>query len=91
MSSNRSLTQEFSMNPAQFFEKIQALPPAKQAAVLDFIEFLASRRTTSQDWETGEDDWTNADFSTMAMSQALRGMEEEPSLYTLNDLKERWQ
>ena len=78
------------MNPAQFFEKVQALPPAQQAAVFDFIEFLASRSTTSQDQETAGGDWTNADFSTMAMSQAMRGMEEEPSLYTLDDLKERW-
>ncbi|NJL55614.1 DUF2281 domain-containing protein [bacterium] len=78
------------MNPAQFFEKVQALPPAKQAEVFDFIEFLASRSTTSQDQETAGDDWRNADFSTMAMSQAMRGMEEEPSLYTLDDLKERW-
>ncbi|AFY60249.1 DUF2281 domain-containing protein [Synechococcus sp. PCC 6312] len=33
------------MNPAQFIEKMQALPPDKQAEVLDFIEFLASRST----------------------------------------------
>lgn len=78
------------MNPAQFFEKIQALSPAKQAEVLDFIEFLASRSTTSHEQQTAEDDWTNADFREMAMSQAMRGMEEEPSLYTLDDLKERW-
>lgn len=31
------------MNPAQFFEKMQALPPDKQAEVFDFIAFLASR------------------------------------------------
>lgn len=34
------------MNPAQFIEKIQALPPDKQVEVLDFIEFLASRSST---------------------------------------------
>lgn len=27
----------------------------------------------------------------MAMTQALRGMEDEPVLYSLDDLKERWQ
>ncbi|WP_238787329.1 hypothetical protein [Thiospirillum jenense] len=30
-------------------------------------------------------------FSVMGMQQALRGMEDEPDLYTLADLKERWQ
>lgn len=79
------------MNPAQFFKKLQTLPPAKQAEVFDFIDFLASRSTTPQDQETAEDGWTNADFSKMAMSQAMRGMEEEPPLYTVDDLKERWQ
>ncbi len=37
------------------------------------------------------DEWTNAEFSTMAMSQAMRGMEDEPPLYTVDDLKENWQ
>ncbi len=34
------------MNQAQFFEKIQALPPDKQVEVFDFIEFLAARSRT---------------------------------------------
>lgn len=77
------------MNPAQFIEKMQALPPDKQAEVLDFIEFLASRNPTANDLNV--DEWTNAEFSTMAMSQAMRGMEDEPPLYTADDLKEGWQ
>ena len=79
------------MNPVYFWEKIQALPPDKQAEVFDFIEFLVSRSPTPRDREIAEGDWTNAEFSHMAMSQAMRGMEEEPPLYTLDDLKERWQ
>lgn len=79
------------MNPAQFFEKMQALPPDKQAEVFDFIEFLASRSTAPSDRQIADDEWTNAEFSQMAMSQAMRGMEEEPPIYTLDDLKERWQ
>jgi len=79
------------MNPAQFFEKMQALPPDKQAEVLDFIDFLASRSLTPRDRKIADDEWTTADFSQMAMSQAMRGMEGEPPLYTLDDLKERWQ
>lgn len=83
--------QEFEMNSAQFFEKMQALPLDRQAEVFDFIEFLASRSITLDNRQIADDDWTNAEFSQMAMSQAMRGMEEEPSIYTLEDLKERWQ
>ncbi len=75
------------MNQAQLLEKIQALPPDKQAEVFDFVDFLASRSASNSQ----HDEWTNAEFSEMAMNQALRGMEDEPSLYTLDDLKERWQ
>lgn len=79
------------MNPVQFFEKMQALPPDKQAEVFDFIEFLASRSTPQEEQKGATDEWTNANFSQMAMSQAMRGMEEEAPLYGLDDLKERWQ
>ncbi|WP_126148390.1 DUF2281 domain-containing protein [Synechococcus elongatus] len=78
------------MNPAQIFEKLQALPPDKQAEVFDFIEFLASRSPTPSDREVAAEDWNNAGFSQLSMSQAMRGMEDEPSLYSLDDLKERW-
>lgn len=79
------------MNPAQFFEKMQALPPNRQAEVFDSIEFLVSRSITPDNRQIADDEWTNAEFSQMAMSGAMRGMEEEPPLYTLDDLKERWQ
>ncbi len=79
------------MNPAQFLEKVQALPPDKQSEVFDFIEFLTSRSTPLSDHKSVEEDWTNAEFSKMSMIQAMRGMEEEPVLYTLDDLKEHWQ
>ncbi len=79
------------MNQAQLFEKIQALPADKQAEVFDFIDFLASRSTPIGHQKIADDEWTDAEFSKMAMSQAMRGMEEEPLLYTLDDLKERWQ
>lgn len=35
-------------------------------------------------------EWNNAEFTEMAMNQAMRGMENEPAIYSLNDLKERW-
>lgn len=79
------------MNPAQLIEKIQALPIEKQAEVFDFVDFLASRCKGDAHKPLVYDEWTNAEFGEMAMNQALRGMEDEPSLYTLDDLKERWQ
>lgn len=79
------------MNSAQFFEKMQALPPDRQAEVFDFIEFLVSRSITPDNRQIADDEWTNAEFSQMAMSGAMRGMEEEPPIYTLDDIKERWQ
>ncbi|MDI1278667.1 DUF2281 domain-containing protein [Methylobacter sp.] len=74
------------MNQTQLLEKIQALPPDKQAEVFDFVDFLASRSASNSQ----HDEWIDAEFSEMAMSQALRGMEDEPPLYTQADLKERW-
>lgn len=90
MSINLTTTQEFEMKLVQFFEKVQALSPDKQAEVFDFIDFLASRSAASDVQKSADDDWTTAEFSQMAMSQAMRGMEDEPPLYALDDLKERW-
>ncbi len=74
------------MNQAQLLEKIQALPPDKQTEVFDFVDFLASRSASNSQ----QNEWTNAEFNEIAISQALRGMEDEPPLYTLDVLKERW-
>ena len=79
------------MNQAQLLEKFHSLPSDKQMEVFDFIEFLAARSPKLNDRKIEKDGWTNTDFSQMAMSQAMRGMEEELPLYSLNDLKERWQ
>ncbi|MCL4322099.1 MAG: DUF2281 domain-containing protein [Deltaproteobacteria bacterium] len=59
----------------KIIEKVKSLPESKQAEVLDFIEFL-HYRTSPTEW---------ADFS---LSSAMRGMENENSLYSLNDIKE---
>jgi hypothetical protein len=79
------------MNHAKLIEKIQALPVEQQAEVFDFVDFLASRIKGAAHNSLTYDEWTNAEFGEMAMNQALRGMEDEPSLYTFDDLKERWQ
>jgi ABC-type Fe3+ transport system substrate-binding protein len=61
----------------------------------EFTDFVLSKnikRISAPDSSTESfTDWDNAEFSEMAMNQAMRGMENEPELYTLDDLKERWQ
>jgi hypothetical protein len=57
---------------------VHELPESKKAEVLDFIEYLRSK--------TEEKEW--AEFS---LSAAMRGMEDEETPYSLNDLKESFQ
>ncbi len=76
------------LNVAQLIEKIQVLPIDKQAEVFDFVDYLATRfaRPTARD----PVEWTDQDFSRLSMAQAMRGMEQEPNLYSDADLKEHW-
>jgi hypothetical protein len=62
----------------KIIKNVSALPKSKQIEVLDFIEYL--RTKTERQENTG---WS--DFS---LSSAMRGMENEKSPYSLNDLKE---
>lgn len=77
------------MNYASLINKLQVLPEGKQLEVFDFVEYLVDRFASSS--QTRLTEWSERDFSTLAMTQAMRGMEDEPTLYTEADLKERWQ
>ena len=66
-------------------EHIEVLPEAVQQEVLDFVEFLASR-TKSIPVREGNVTWS--DFS---LASAMQGMEDEPSPYSIADLKESFQ
>ena len=79
------------MGYAELIERLQALPRDKQAEVFDFVEFLSARCGTEGDAGIAHDDWTDAEFSRMAMAQALRGIEADPVAYSRNDLREQWQ
>lgn len=57
----------------------------------EFADFLLSKNIKRVSVPEPFTDWDNAEFTEMAMNQAMRGMENEPELYTLDDLKERWQ
>lgn len=91
------------MNPilADIQQRAAVLPLALQTEVLHYMMFLQqkiqqetssnSQRITAPYSSEFFTDWDNADFTEMAMTQAMRGMEDEPVLYSLDDLKERWQ
>lgn len=76
------------MNVAQLIEKLQILPMEKQVEVFDFVEYLADRFGHSA--TTAPTEWTDAEFAHLSMTQAMRGMDDEPDLYAESDLKERW-
>jgi len=77
------------MNYAVLIEKLQRLPADKQAEVLDYVDYLSHR--FSQQGRADLTEWSECDFSDVSMAQAMRGLEDEPVLYTEADLKERWQ
>jgi hypothetical protein len=79
------------MGYAELINRLESLPREKQAEVFDFVEFLASRCSTTTDKLHTHTDWTDAEFSELSMRQALRGMEDESVNYTLADLREQWQ
>ncbi len=60
-------------------EYIQKLPPSLQQEVMDYLEFLIAK-TEREDKE----------WSRFSLSSAIRGMEDEPELYTVADLKVKY-
>ncbi len=73
----------------ELISKVSRLPAFRQREVMDFVTFLEQR---DGDAEHGEPaDWSEQHFRTMSAEQAMRGLEDEPDLYTEDDLKERWQ
>ena len=61
---------------------LQVLPEATQQEVLDFVEFLQSRR---EERLVREDD---ASWLDLSLASAMRGMEDQAAAYTAADLKE---
>jgi len=79
------------MGYAELIERVQSLPRGKQVEVFDFVEFLAVQSGLAGNKTLAHGEWTEGEFSVLAMQQALRGMEADPVVYTSNDLRERWQ
>ncbi len=62
----------------KIIEKVKSLPEEKQTEVLDFVDFLEKRIKEEE----------NRVWSKFSLESAMRGMEDEETPYTLNDLKE---
>ena len=63
-------------------QHLKSLPDSAQREVLDFVQFLESRRKQPAD---REEDRVWSDFS---LTSAMRGMEGEETPYSLADIKE---
>ena len=60
-------------------EYIQKLPPSFQEELFDYLEFLLAKA------EREDKEW-----SRLSLASAMRGMEDEPELYSLADLKVKY-
>jgi hypothetical protein len=61
----------------KIYQDVQKLPEYLQEELLDFISYLLMKaeRQEAREW------------SSLSLSSAMRGMEDEEPLYTLTDLK----
>jgi hypothetical protein len=62
-------------------QRLMSLPEEAQREVLDFVEFIEARKTVM----AGQQEWSA--WSELSLSSAMREMEDEESLYTLDDVK----
>jgi hypothetical protein len=58
--------------------EIEGLASEDQAEVLDFVQFIKNRERLKDE----------RNFKYFSLDQAMNGMENEPDLYDLNDIKE---
>lgn len=77
------------MQLEELIAKVSRLPAFRQQEIMDFVTFLEQRHNDSA--HTEQADWSEQQFRAMSVEQAMRGLEDEPELYSENDLEERWQ
>ncbi|ERS06996.1 MULTISPECIES: DUF2281 domain-containing protein [Marinobacter] len=73
----------------ELISMVSRLPPARQQEVIDFAAFLEQRYAAKNKQQPT--DWSEEDFKSMSAEQAIRGIEDEPELYSDEDIQERWQ
>ncbi|GJQ24891.1 MAG: DUF2281 domain-containing protein [Planctomycetia bacterium] len=62
----------------RIIKNVKTLPESKQAEVLDFVEYLQSKAEREE----------NTEWNDLSLSSAMRGIEDEETPYSINDLKE---
>lgn len=67
-------------------EKINRLPDFKRQEVVDFVAFLEARYVKSNNDEGEVESWSSESFGQMSLNQAMRGLEDEPDLYSVDIL-----
>jgi hypothetical protein len=65
----------------RILEQVKSMPELDQAEVLDFVEYLKSKKGRKQE---------DSEWSRFSLDFAMRGIEEEPSPYGIEDIKERF-
>ncbi|NOX62700.1 MAG: DUF2281 domain-containing protein [Chloroflexi bacterium] len=60
----------------KIIDKMQSLPEQKQAEVLDFVDFLEHKMVMEE----------NREWAQFSLTAAMRDIEEEEDLYSLDDL-----
>ena len=66
----------------RILDHLKSLPESLQARVLDYVEFLEAQSRTEP---AGQED---ADWRDLSLAGAMRGMVDEDSPYTVDDLTE---
>ncbi len=64
----------------KIIEKVKSLPEDKQAEILDFIDFLSKKVNEEE----------RKQWSQFSLEEAMRGLETEETLYTVEDIKEKY-
>ena len=64
----------------KIMEKVKLLPEDKQSEILDFIYFLSKKMNEEE----------RKEWSQFSLETAMRGLETEETLYTTEDIKEKY-
>ena len=64
----------------KIMEKVKLLPEDKQSEILDFIDFLSKKMNEEE----------RKEWSQFSLETAMRGLETEETLYTTEDIKEKY-
>ncbi|AXY43648.1 DUF2281 domain-containing protein [Halomonas sp. JS92-SW72] len=78
------------MQLEELITKVSRLPEVRQQEVMDFVTFLEQRYGQADPAEAEQLDWSEKQFRSMSIEQAMRDVEAEPDLYSEDDLNERW-